>query len=165
MTMVIKNDKKIFLSFYIKYLFLFSLKRTPMLSHASKYALKALHYLVKNSSVENKVLSMEIASATAVPKPFLSKILQQLSMKDYVSSAKGRKGGFYLTEKQKERSILDIIIEVEGKDAIRHCILNLDHCDESNPCAIHHFVSEAKSNLHHSLKGIRLSDLQVESFD
>lgn len=136
-----------------------------MLSNASKYAVKAMHFLVRNSSLNHKILSKDIAEATGVPKPFLSKILQQLSSKDYVSSAKGRTGGFYLTEEQRNRSILDIIIEVEGKDVIQHCILNLENCDESNPCAIHHFIASAKHDLRQSLKAIKLADLKADSID
>ena len=134
-----------------------------MLSNASKYALKAMNYLVKNTSPKNRLFSKEIAEATDIPKAFLSKILHQLSQKNFVSAVKGPKGGFFLTDEQKENSIMEIIIEVEGKDTIGQCILNLEHCDASNPCPIHHFIERAKNDLHRSLRGIRLSDLDMES--
>lgn len=134
-----------------------------MLSNSSKYALKAVNYLVVESSPKRKLLSTQIAEATGVPKAFLSNILHLLSQKDYVSATKGPKGGFFLTEEQKKRSIMDIIVEVEGKDTIGQCILNLDHCDANNPCAIHHFIERAKTDLHHSLSAIRLSDLDMDS--
>ena len=135
-----------------------NLKR--MFSNSSKYAIKALAYIVNYSSYENKLLVKEIATKIEVPKPFLSKILQQLSSKDYLSSAKGRKGGFYITEKQLNNSILDIIIETEGKDRLKECVLNFDNCNTLNPCPVHDLIAASKDSLRQSFETTKLEDLR-----
>ncbi|MCW8981300.1 MAG: Rrf2 family transcriptional regulator [Altibacter sp.] len=131
-----------------------------MLLHSSKYAVKALVYLVANASEEHKLLVKEIAEATDIPKAFLSKLFQQLAAKNYISSTKGRHGGFYLTEAQLKNSVLDIIIEMEGKDRLQECVLNLDNCDAENPCAIHELIVDEKTALRERFKNITLAHLK-----
>lgn len=131
-----------------------------MLSNASKYAVKAINHLVLNSSAENKLLVMDIAEDLDIPKPFLSKILQQLAAGDYISSAKGPGGGFYITADQLEHTILDIIIEIEGKDRFKQCALNFDNCDERRPCAIHHLIASSKDGLRKAYNDIGLQNLK-----
>lgn len=131
-----------------------------MLSKYSKYALKALTFIVTNSSEEKKLLVKEIADKTKVPKPFLSKILQELASKDILSSTKGPGGGFYATPKQLDGNVLDIIVETEGMDKLQHCILNFENCDSQNPCPLHSYIAPARDALRQSLKSIKLEDLK-----
>ena len=130
-----------------------------MLSNSSKYAVKALAHLVNHSSIDKKILVKDLAKAAKVPQPYLSKILQQLTAKDYLSSIKGRNGGYFITKAQGENSVLDIIVGIEGKDQFQLCILNFDHCDNKNPCSIHHLVATQKEALRKSFRTIKLKDL------
>lgn len=130
-----------------------------MLANSSKYAIRALHHLRKQPEKDQKLLSSEIAKAIKVPKPFLSKLLKQMAAANFVSSKKGRKGGFFLTEKQLDNSILDIIILVEGKDRLKQCALNLENCNERNVCSIHHLIAQEKENLRIKYASIRVRDL------
>jgi Rrf2 family protein len=134
-----------------------------MLANSSKYAIKALHHIVLNASEEHKLLVKDIAAATDLPQPFLSKILQQLATKNLISSSKGRRGGFYLTEAQLEGSILNVIVEIEGKDRLKMCAINFDNCDASNPCPIHHLIAAEKEELRHRYQQIKLADLKQNS--
>lgn len=131
-----------------------------MLSKSSKYALKALVFIALNSSEEKKLLVKEIANKTNVPRPFLSKILQELASKDILSSIKGPGGGFFTTQKQQNGNVLDIIVETEGMDKLQHCVLNFENCDSQNPCPLHNYIAPAKDALRHSLKNITLDDLR-----
>lgn len=131
-----------------------------MLSKYSKYALKALVFIVTHSSEDEKLLVKVIASKTKVSRPFLSKILQELASKDILSSTKGRRGGFYVTQEQLNGSILDIIVETEGMDKLQHCMLNFENCDAQNPCPLHNNIAPAKDALRNSLKHITLGDLK-----
>ena len=131
-----------------------------MLTNASKYAVKAVNFLVLNSNEERKLSVKHIAEKIEVPKPFLSKILQKLSANEIISSSKGPGGGFYITRNQIERSILEIIVEVEGKDRLKQCALNFDHCDESEPCVIHDLIAVEKEGLRQAYKNITLKDLK-----
>ena len=134
-----------------------------MLSNSSKYAVKALVHLVNHSSEDNKILVKHLAKATEIPQPYLSKILQQLTAKNYLSSVKGRNGGYFITQSQGENSVLDIVVGIEGKDQLQLCILNFDNCDNNNPCSIHHLVASQKDALRKNFKAIRLKDLATEN--
>ena len=106
---MLKHDnyhKKIKISFYI--VLFVNQKRFQlfMFTNSSKYAIKALCVIVEETSINHKLLVKEIAEQTGIPRPFLSKILQQLSSKNYISSTKGRHGGFYIEEQQLDNSLL-----------------------------------------------------------
>lgn len=132
-----------------------------MLANSSKYAIKAVNFLVNNSSEKRRHTVSSIVHAINAPRPFLSKLLQQLSSRDLISSAKGPGGGFYISEDQMEASILEVIVEVEGKDRLKQCALNFENCDERNPCSIHHLIAEEKESIHKAYYNIKLKDLKI----
>ena len=135
-----------------------------MLANSSKYAIKSIVYIVSNSSPEKKLLVKDIAKNIDAPQPFLSKILQQLSTKNYLSSTKGPNGGFFVTEEQLEKSVMDIIVEIEGRDRLKQCALNFENCDSENPCPIHDFISDVKEELRASLSNIKVIDLKDKNY-
>lgn len=131
-----------------------------MLASSSKYAIKALVFLVNNSSEKNKIQAKHIAESTEVPKPFLSKILQLLASRGYLSSTKGPNGGFYVSKVQLENSLLDIIVAVEGKDRMHQCAISFEECDTQNPCPLHNLIAPASQELRQSYSRITLVDLK-----
>ena len=129
-----------------------------MISNAAKLAIKTLSLLVHQPN--RTIRAQELSKELDVQKPYLSKILQQLATKGFVSSVKGPKGGFYITEEQKERSVMDVIIEIEGKDRFSQCLLNFDSCDQLKPCAIHHLVFKEKEALRRQFGTISIAALE-----
>jgi len=130
-----------------------------MLSKTTQYALKASAYLAKNSSVDHKILASDLAKNVEVPQAFLSKILQRLTSKGYVSSTKGPNGGYYFTPEQLQNSAYDVILAVENRDVMGHCAMSLTACNEQNPCALHEHIVAAKSALKRSLEQLTLNEL------
>jgi Rrf2 family iron-sulfur cluster assembly transcriptional regulator len=74
-----------------------------MLSKSSKYAIRAVLHIAKAASKKEKIDSKKVAFELEIPAPFLAKTLQELTRKKIVSSIKGPHGGFYLTEKNKQK--------------------------------------------------------------
>ena len=118
-----------------------------MLTNQSKYAIRAVLYLAVYTDITKKMGSKEVAEMIKVPAPFLAKILQKLVKKDIISSTKGPRGGFYLTEKNQLCSMLDIVAVIEGVEILSDCFLGLPRCGDENPCAIHHIVSPFKDSM------------------
>jgi len=108
-----------------------------MFSTTCKYGIRAMLYLALNTNEENKIGVDQIAGALNVPKHFLAKILQQLTKYNLATSSKGRNGGFYLTEKNKQSSLLPVIEAIEGPNLFSGCILGLPDCSGENPCSFH----------------------------
>jgi len=118
-----------------------------MLTNQSKYAIRAVLYLAVYTDETKKLGSKEVAEMIKVPAPFLAKILQKLVKKDIISSTKGPRGGFYLTEKDQLNTMLDIVAVSEGVDMLKECFLGLPRCGDENPCAIHHMVAPFKQTM------------------
>ncbi|NOY48399.1 MAG: Rrf2 family transcriptional regulator [Chlorobi bacterium] len=118
-----------------------------MLSSANKYAIRSVLFLAIYSNEKNKIGATEIADKLESPQPFVAKLLQQLSRDKLVSSSKGPNGGFFLTKKNKENTIWDIIISIKGEKKFDQCFLGLSKCSDDNPCPVHYIVSVFKEKL------------------
>lgn len=110
-----------------------------MFSNSTKYAIRTIGHMLKKGG-EGRFTVIQMARELDIPQPFLSKIMQQLSKSKIISSTKGRGGGFYLSKKDKQRPLLDVIICIEGENIFNNCILGLKECSDDNPCIMHsHF--------------------------
>ncbi len=116
-----------------------------MLSSSSKYAINAVLYLAVNATEINKIRASEIAEAIKVPSPFLSKLLQTLSREHIISSSKGPKGGFYLTDEEKQLYLIEIVKSIDGVDRLEDCVLGLKKCSSEKPCPVHFSVQPFKN--------------------
>lgn len=121
----------------MNFLSTFAVKTAVMFSKACKYGIRAVLYLAVNSNAEAKLGVKEIAEALDVPKPFLAKILQQLSRHQLISSSKGTGGGFYLSDADRSITLRDIIECIDGEEMFSACILGLPVCSSENPCPLH----------------------------
>jgi Rrf2 family protein len=118
-----------------------------MLSRASKYAILSTLFLAEHSDASKKISVKEIAKSIDVPSPFLAKLFQQLVRGDIISSTKGPNGGFYLTEENSEKTVCDIIENIDGLNKLNECFLGLSKCDAVNPCPVHFIVEPFKNNI------------------
>jgi len=129
-----------------------------MLNKESKYAIRGIIYLAMNASKKNKLGSKEVGEKIQVPLPFLAKIFQHLSKENLISSAKGPRGGFYLTEEQLSGNLLSIIASIDGLENFKTCFLGLPSCSDNNPCAIHHINAEFRERMLSELKKRSIAD-------
>ena len=118
-----------------------------MLSNACKYAIRSILYLAMHTNEQHKVGVKKIAEELESPQPFLAKLLQQLNKGKLVSSAKGPNGGFYLSKSDKEKTVWDIIKNIDGTSKFDDCFLGLSKCSDENPCPVHFIVSPFKQKL------------------
>jgi len=123
-----------------------------MLSNACKYAIRAILYLAIETDEVKKIGVKKISEELETPQPFLAKLLQQLTKAKLVSSTKGPNGGFYLTKKDKENAVWDIVINIDGTAKFDDCFLGLSTCSDANPCPIHFIVSPFKEKLLENLR-------------
>ena len=118
-----------------------------MLSSACKNAIRSILYLAMYSNEIKKIGVKKIAEDLETPQPFLSKLLQQLTKLELISSTKGPYGGFYLSKKDAENTIWSIIKNIEGTSKFDQCFLGLSKCSDEDPCPIHFIVSPFKKEL------------------
>jgi Rrf2 family iron-sulfur cluster assembly transcriptional regulator len=136
-----------------------------MLSNASKYAIISTLYLAEHSNEERKISVKEIAENIDVPSPFLAKLFQQLVRGKIISSSKGPHGGFFLSEKNKQKNVLDIIDNIDGLNKLNGCFLGLNECDATNPCPVHYIVAPFKNNILEKFRDITIMEFAKEISD
>lgn len=136
-----------------------------MLSNASKYAILSTLYLAEHSNEERKISVKEIAESIEVPSPFLAKLFQQLVRGKIISSSKGPHGGFYLSEKNKKKNVLDIIDNIDGLNKLNGCFMGLHECDSANPCPVHFIVVPFKNNILEKFRDLTIIEFAQEISD
>ena len=133
-----------------------------MISNSSKYAIKAILYLSAHSNENNKMMVKDIAEPINVPKPYIAKLLQLLSKNQVISSTRGPKGGFYLSEENKKNSLMKIIEVIDGRKKFDTCMLSLNNCDNNSHCPLHDIINPIKTKLVNRLNNIIVGELNTE---
>ncbi len=125
-----------------------------MFSKTCEYAIRALIFIAQKSKDRSRISIKDISSGIDSPEYFIAKILQDLSRKGFVQSAKGPNGGFYMDDANLEQSVADIVREIDGDKLFSGCGLGLKECSEDHPCPIHndfkHIRQEIKDMLDNS---------------
>ncbi|HET9486151.1 MAG TPA: Rrf2 family transcriptional regulator [Chryseosolibacter sp.] len=130
-----------------------------MFSKACEYAIRAMMYIVTHTSHGSKVGIKDIARYTDTPEPFVAKVLQILSRRGIVSSAKGPHGGFFIEAKSKLIPLIDIVKAIDGEDLFLRCGLGIKNCSERRPCPIHYEYKAIRENLKEMLQTNTIQDL------
>lgn len=130
-----------------------------MFSNSSKYAIKAVLFLALNSDENSRIMVKDIAGPINVPQAYIAKLLQELSRQNVISSARGPKGGFYLSEKDRVLPIKRIINVIDGDSRITSCLLSLETCNDDKPCPLHKMAFPLRSKLLDMLETKTVLDL------
>ncbi|MEO9210740.1 MAG: Rrf2 family transcriptional regulator [Ginsengibacter sp.] len=109
-----------------------------MFSKTTEYALRATIFIAQKGTLERKLSIEEISNAIDSPKSFTAKILQSLTKDNkIISSTRGPRGGFYMTEEAKKLPVRAVLNAMEVDEVLRKCILGLNQCSEEKPCPMH----------------------------
>lgn len=130
-----------------------------MLSNSSKHAIKGVLYLALKSNDDQKVMVKDIFGVIQVPEAYLAKLLQELSRHGIISSTRGHKGGFYLSQEDREHTLMDIVRVIDGERRVNSCVMGIDNCDVDNPCVLHKLVGTNKSKFIKVLENTTILDL------
>ena len=118
-----------------------------MFSKTCEYAIRATIFIAQKTKEGERIGIKEIAKGIDSPEHFIAKILQDLSRKGIVQSAKGPNGGFYLDKISMKRSIADVVKAIDGDKVFLGCGLGLKQCSEAEPCPIHHEFKRIRKQL------------------
>ncbi len=120
-------------------------------------------FLIANRSKEGRYVGLkEIAEGLNAPIYFIAKILQDLSKKGFLESAKGPKGGFLVNEEQRKTALLDIVFAIDGDKLITMCCLGLKDCNEVNPCPLHSEYKKIRKSMRDLLVKKTVNDFNDE---
>ncbi len=133
-----------------------------MFSNSAKYAINAVLYLAIHSKGSEKILARDISGSISVPKAYIAKLLQELVRHDIISSERGPKGGFYLTEANRKVPMIQIVEMIDGEELFKSCVLGLAHCNEAKPCPLHEKISPYRWSLLTALEYNTIQDYADE---
>jgi Rrf2 family iron-sulfur cluster assembly transcriptional regulator len=102
------------------------------LSQTTGYAVSALATLHDTSSKPR--LIREVADRTGIPKPYLARLINQLSRRGLVVAKRGYRGGIALSRPPEAIPLVEIVEAVEGKDWLGPCLLGLGACETCRAC-------------------------------
>lgn len=105
----------------------------------------------------------EVADATRIALPTVSKILKILATHDLVISTRGARGGYRLARTPADISVADVICAMEGPVSLTTCADGGGECEQESHCnmAAHwQWINRAVSD---ALKGLTLADLLRET--
>lgn len=130
-----------------------------MFSQTVEYALRAVVHLADQAPSPRT--TDQIATATQVPKAYLSKVLQGLGHAKIVQSKRGLGGGMILTKSPAELTILEVVNAVEPIGRIRECPLGLAS-HGVRLCPLHRRLDNALASVEEAFQKTTLAEILAE---
>ncbi len=130
-----------------------------MLSQTVEYALRAVVHLADRAPEART--TDEIAAATRVPKPYLSKVLQGLGRAGIVRSRRGIGGGVCLVKAPADLTVLEVVEAVEPIGRIRTCPLGLSS-HGVRLCPLHRRLDDALASVEEAFRRTTLAEILAE---
>lgn len=136
-----------------------------MLSSKAKYGLKAMVYLTRYGA-EGPVLIADIAESESIPKKFLDAILLELKNRGFLSSKKGKGGGYTLAKSPEKIMVGDIVRVLDGPLAPVPCVSRTayrrcEDCHDEVTCAIRAVMGEVRDAIAGILDNTTLAEMAL----
>ena len=127
------------------------------LSKLTDYATVILSFMARDNTQVHA--AMEIASATGIALPTVSKILKLLLNAKVLISTRGAKGGYALARAPEKITIAAVISALEGPIALTECSISQLGCEQASGCEIRGNWSLINQTIHNALESVTLADM------
>lgn len=130
------------------------------LSKKLEYALMAVKYIALQQE-KNCVTAREIADNYNLPYELVSKVLQQLTRYNLVTSVQGARGGYRLSRIPEDIFLLEIISAVEPNYQITNCMNERSSekdCEHFNCCKIRNPLIKIQIEIDNLFKRMSLTE-------
>lgn len=116
--------------------------------------------LARIANCDNRVCSAaDVAQATGIGVPTVSKLLKLLARAGLVTSTRGANGGYRLARPAHEISAANVIDALEGPVSITECSASDSHCDFESVCSVGGSWQRINVAIRRALDDISLIDL------
>lgn len=133
-----------------------------MFNKETEYALRGLVYIQVQNLKGFKPGITEIAMEIDAPPFYTGKIMQRLVKQGFLTSIKGKGGGFLFDVRKPDLSLKTIIQAIEGEKTFAGCGIGLKHCDENNPCPLHAQYAPIRDSINNLISGNTIQSLARE---
>jgi len=114
--------------------------------------------LVRNVE-EGPQSTRSVAAEENVPYQLACKLMQRLAKAGIVESCMGAKGGYGLTKKPSETSLLEVVEAIQGPISLNRCLLGMEGCPRQRSCGVRARLGGLQTELNGYLSGITLDEL------
>lgn len=128
------------------------------ISRLTDYGTLVLAYLSTDAATPTS--AADVASATGIALPTVSKLLKSLAKADLVTSTRGAQGGYQLARSPNQISAADIIDALEGPVHITECSSADNQCDLEDICNVGGAWQRINVAIRRALGDINLEELQ-----
>ena len=133
-----------------------------MISKSCKYAIRASVYIAVRTRKGEKPGVKEVATEIEAPAAFTAKILQTLNRNKILTSIKGPYGGFFCSEEQLEKPVLEVIRTIDGPDVFKECVMGLKQCSDGHPCPLHDKYAGTRDQLLENFRDTSVGSLAAD---
>jgi Rrf2 family protein len=131
------------------------------LTRAADYAVRAMIHLATLPEHERTLLPA-LARATGAPSSFLSKVLQRLCAAGYVTSWRGKSGGFEILPAGREVSLRALIEVIDGPVHLNSCLAPGPSCERKQFCPAHPVWARAQEAMLAVLESSTVAELAAQ---
>ena len=127
------------------------------ISKLTDYGTVVLAHLARKA---DKVCSAnDVAQATGIALPTVSKLLKSLCRAELVASTRGANGGYRLARKPEEISAASVIDALDGPVSITECSATDSNCEHESVCNVGSAWQRINIAIRRALEDISLVDL------
>ena len=131
------------------------------LSKLTDYAVVVLLRLAQSERVQT---SPGLSAVTGVPEPTVAKVLKILAAADMVTSQRGARGGYRLSQPLAAISVSDVIAAIDGPIALTACVEgSTTGCEVQGMCAVRGRWEVVNDAIRGALGSISLAELSAAS--
>lgn len=123
------------------------------------YAIRIVCYLA--TSKEQNVQTAKLSEDLKIPTSYIPKITKQLKKTGLVIAVEGVNGGYRLSKKPEEISLMDVISSTESTMALNKCLEKDQYCSRNfvGCCKVHKILLDLQNTLNNRLENVRISDI------
>lgn len=138
----------------------------PVLTMKGKYGLKALGHLARLDAGD-WAMSSDIAERHGMPKKFLDTILGELRQAGFVTTKKGRGGGYRLQRPAEDIRVGQVLRVLEGplapiRCASRTAYMPCTDCPDPEACAVRLLMLDVRNAIAGVLDNRSIADMQPD---
>ena len=127
------------------------------LSKLTDYGTVLLAHLAANR--DTVCSAADVATATGIAVPTVSKLLKSLGRSGLVTSTRGTNGGYRLARHPRDISAADIIDALEGPVSITECSASDSQCEHEGICSVGGAWQRVNIAIRRALDDVSLHDL------
>lgn len=127
------------------------------ISKLTDYGTVLLAHLAANQA--SVCSAADVAQATGIAPPTVSKLLKSLARAELVVSTRGANGGYRLSRPPQDITAADVIDALEGPVSITECSASDGDCEHEDACSVGGAWQRINVAIRRALQDVTLNDL------